>query len=56
MDFKCILLPNDPVAEADDSVEGSPVEIGHLSGKIGPLGEGERPQLRLWGLTLGMTL
>ncbi|GAA5870870.1 hypothetical protein JCM8547_001728, partial [Rhodosporidiobolus lusitaniae] len=41
MDFKCILLPNDPVAT------GLPFDDIPLS---------QRPELRLWGLTLGMTL
>ncbi|GAA5825004.1 hypothetical protein JCM11251_006059 [Rhodosporidiobolus azoricus] len=39
MDFKCILLPNDPVAT------GTPIPPGTVL-----------PDLRLWGLTLGMTL
>ena len=56
MDFKCILLPNEPVAEAFDSADGSPVEIGSLAGRHPALLDGEKPQLRLWGLTLGMTL
>ncbi len=56
MDFKCILLPNDPIAEAYESADGSPIEIGQLSGSAGLLADGERPQLRLWGLTLGMSL
>ncbi|KDN42628.1 hypothetical protein K437DRAFT_263741 [Tilletiaria anomala UBC 951] len=56
MDFRCILLPNDPVAEALDSTEGSPIEIEPLSSRHPALIDGEKPQLRLWGLTLGMTL
>ncbi|GAA5915982.1 hypothetical protein JCM6882_003486 [Rhodosporidiobolus microsporus] len=39
MDFKCILLPNDPVATA------VPIPPGTFL-----------PDIRLWGLTLGMTL
>ncbi|GAA6028596.1 hypothetical protein JCM8097_007302 [Rhodosporidiobolus ruineniae] len=39
MDFRCILLPNDPVAT------GAPVPSGTTL-----------PDIRLWGLTLGMTL
>ncbi|GAA5913973.1 hypothetical protein JCM5296_006716 [Sporobolomyces johnsonii] len=42
MYFKCILLPNDPVA------------VGQLQPDVPP--GAELPDLRLWGLTLGMTL
>ncbi|BGP41414.1 hypothetical protein JCM10449v2_005394 [Rhodotorula kratochvilovae] len=42
MDFKCILLPNDPVA------------VGQQLPDIPP--GGKLPELKLWGLTLGMTL
>ncbi|GAA5987533.1 hypothetical protein JCM10908_001995 [Rhodotorula pacifica] len=41
MDFKCILLPNDPIAS---------------SYATKPLVDGTAPELKLWGLTLGMTL
>ncbi|GAA6015824.1 hypothetical protein JCM10207_008809 [Rhodosporidiobolus poonsookiae] len=42
MSFKCILLPNDPIAT------GQPLP---------PLAPGETlPDIKLWGLTLGMTL
>lgn len=53
MHFRCILLPNEPVAEAEaDEVEDEvPLRlVGHCEG------EPEKPDLRLWGLTLGMTL
>jgi len=68
MDFRCVLLPNEPVAIAEDEDE----EFDSNGEKIVkeehyPLGErpkspaigakpGDRPELRLWGLTLGMTL
>ncbi|GAA5852103.1 hypothetical protein JCM9279_005058 [Rhodotorula babjevae] len=42
MDFKCILLPNDPVA------------VGQQLPPLPP--GGKAPELKLWGLTLGMTL
>ncbi|GAA99377.1 uncharacterized protein L969DRAFT_86609 [Mixia osmundae IAM 14324] len=42
MYFRCILLPNDPVAIGQISPDD---ELG-----------ARRPELRLWGLTLGMTL
>lgn len=44
MRFTCILLPNEPIAQTD----GLPA--GH------PAGHGPLPELKLWGLTLGMTL
>lgn len=61
MDFRCILLPNKPIAIA----EGQEEEEG--TGDLSPtlqrekgfdfVGEGqEKPELKLWGLTLGMTL
>ncbi|GAA5999577.1 NUDIX hydrolase [Rhodotorula paludigena] len=42
MDFKCILLPNDPVAAAQQMPQLAPGQ--------------HPPELKLWGLTLGMTL
>ncbi|TNY19370.1 NUDIX hydrolase domain-like protein, partial [Rhodotorula diobovata] len=42
MDFKCILLPNDPVA------------VGQQLPNLPP--GAKLPELKLWGLTLGMTL
>ncbi|GAA6055225.1 hypothetical protein JCM3770_000723 [Rhodotorula araucariae] len=42
MDFKCILLPNDPVAVGQ--------QLPNLPPGVTP------PELKLWGLTLGMTL
>ncbi|BGP56451.1 hypothetical protein JCM8202_001809 [Rhodotorula sphaerocarpa] len=42
MDFKCILLPNDPVSASFAAVKPPP--------------GGQAPELKLWGLTLGMTL
>lgn len=62
MDFRCILLPNKPIAVAETDEEDEVV-----SPRINPNGEligdsfhgleqGERPELKLWGLTLGMTL
>ncbi|KAN0065793.1 hypothetical protein ACQY0O_000923 [Thecaphora frezii] len=68
MDFKCILLPNDPIAVAEFDEEDE--ELMHAEAQSyhkpqSPIGtklahaEGEaeqRPELRLWGLTLGMTL
>jgi hypothetical protein len=61
MDFRCILLPNKPIAiaEGQEDEDG----LGDLSPTLQrekgfeALGEfDERPQLKLWGLTLGMTL
>jgi len=62
MDFRCILLPNKPiaVAETDEDDEVTSPRInpnGELIGdSIHGLEQGERPELKLWGLTLGMTL
>ncbi len=65
MDFKCILLPNEPVAVAEydeGEEEGLMVDASGMSGEkagshIARTEEGgSRPELRLWGLTLGMTL
>lgn len=61
MDFRCILLPNKPiaVAEGHEDEEG----MGDLSPTLQRekgfdlLHEGQdKPELKLWGLTLGMTL
>ena len=57
MDFKCILLPNDPVAVAE--YDESDDELSQSGGsRIAKLEEeaDHRPDLNLWGLTLGMTL
>ncbi|TKY85441.1 hypothetical protein EX895_005603 [Sporisorium graminicola] len=66
MDFKCILLPNDPVAVAEydenDEEAGLLVDASNYGTEkagsyIARVEEGKaRPELRLWGLTLGMTL
>ncbi|ETS62121.1 hypothetical protein PaG_03681 [Moesziomyces aphidis] len=64
MDFKCILLPNEPVAVAesdeneDDAHLYADSSMGDKPGvHIARMEEGAvRPELRLWGLTLGMTL
>ncbi|KAJ1597402.1 hypothetical protein NDA14_006822 [Ustilago hordei] len=67
MDFKCILLPNDPIAVAEydenDEDEHMLVDASNFSAEkagshIARTEEGTsaRPELRLWGLTLGMTL
>ena len=54
MDFKCVLLPNAPVATAGEEEEFGNGE--KRKEKSVALEEGERPELRLWGLTLGITL
>lgn len=54
MDFRCVLLPNQPIAVADASEEVEADEIALPSSRQGDLVE--RPDLKLWGLTLGMTL
>jgi 8-oxo-dGTP pyrophosphatase MutT (NUDIX family) len=55
MDFRCILLPNRPVAVAetdeDDGLESLTVRSATYEAD-----EHDRPDLKLWGLTLGMTL
>ncbi|PWY99473.1 hypothetical protein BCV70DRAFT_212271 [Testicularia cyperi] len=66
MDFKCILLPNDPVAVAEydpEDAEGYLADSAAYGGsdkagsQIALNDDGlHRPELRLWGLTLGMTL
>lgn len=66
MDFKCILLPNDPVAvaeydendeEANLLADASNYGTEKAGSHIARVEEGRaRPELRLWGLTLGMTL
>lgn len=67
MDFKCILLPNDPVAVAEyDENDDDHVHLLADSAAVGGEKAGSyiaraeqgsiRPELRLWGLTLGMTL
>ncbi|EST05239.1 NUDIX hydrolase domain protein [Kalmanozyma brasiliensis GHG001] len=58
MDFKCILLPNDPVAVAEYEEEDEGDTSQEKPGShIARTEEGVvRPDLRLWGLTLGMTL
>lgn len=64
MDFRCILLPNRPIAVADSDEDGN--EEGHqglagphqgdITGPADTAAGSERPELKLWGLTLGMTL
>jgi len=61
MDFRCILLPNKPIAIAEGQDDEE--EFGGLSptlqrekGFEALSDENERPELKLWGLTLGMTL
>lgn len=69
MDFKCILLPNDPVAVAEYDENDDEAQLLADASRVGGGGgekagshvarmeEGSvRPELRLWGLTLGMTL
>jgi hypothetical protein len=65
MDFKCVLLPNEPVAvaEFEEDDEGYTADSqGFASPKPGSQiakheeEQEQRPALRLWGLTLGMTL
>ena len=64
MDFRCILLPNRPIAVAEGQEEDDSDSIGALSPTLqrekgfDVFGEEvkERPELKLWGLTLGMTL
>ncbi|SPO24478.1 uncharacterized protein UTRI_03746 [Ustilago trichophora] len=67
MDFKCILLPNDPVAIAEYDENEEDVQMLADASIIGAEKAGShvarteeggfvRPELRLWGLTLGMTL
>lgn len=62
MDFRCILLPNKPIAVAetdeDDEIVSPRINTnGELIGNsIHDVEQGERPELKLWGLTLGMTL
>lgn len=55
MDFRCILLPNRPVAIAetdeDDGMESLTIRSATYDAD-----EQDRPDLKLWGLTLGMTL
>lgn len=55
MDFRCILLPNQPVAEADTSEMEDQAGVGEAHFSATQQGDG-RPALKLWGLTLGMTL
>ena len=48
---KCILLPNEPVAVADG------LEMrDRMTTPVRRAEKNEKPDLRLWGLTLGMTL
>lgn len=62
MDFRCILLPNKPVATAEGEAEEAEefdkdlAESRKEKGHVEEAGAGQRPELRLWGLTLGMTL
>ncbi|KAJ1026849.1 hypothetical protein NDA16_002146 [Ustilago loliicola] len=67
MDFKCILLPNEPVAVAENDendedahmlADASNFSAEKAGSHIARTEEGAsgRPELRLWGLTLGMTL
>lgn len=51
MHFKCILLPNDPVA-ASTSAPGSPLTAPSSTGGMADA----ESDLKLWGITLGMTL
>ncbi|PWN48233.1 hypothetical protein IE53DRAFT_370801 [Violaceomyces palustris] len=56
MDFKCIRLPNEPVAIAEfEEDEDQEALIGARVAREEQL-VGEKQELRLWGLTLGMTL
>lgn len=62
MDFRCILLPNKPIAVADGQDEEEIVDamsptISKEKGFDDVVTEGmDKPKLKLWGLTLGMTL
>ncbi|EPQ27511.1 uncharacterized protein PFL1_05049 [Pseudozyma flocculosa PF-1] len=71
MDFKCVLLPNEPVAVAEYDEEEEELaraeaqgynsraqHDGQAGAKIAQAEyeSPDRPELRLWGLTLGMTL
>lgn len=66
MDFKCILLPNEPVAiaeydeneqDANMLADASNLGAEKPGSHLARAEEGSaRPELRLWGLTLGMTL
>lgn len=50
MHFRCILLPNDPAAAASPSAPGSPLASAPSASTH------DQGDLKLWGLTLGMTL
>lgn len=56
MDFKCVLLPNAPVATAEQELEEEFGVGERRKEKEMKREDGERPELRLWGLTLGITL
>ncbi|CAO1618336.1 unnamed protein product [Sympodiomycopsis kandeliae] len=64
MDFRCVLLPNDPWAIADDdpsddasSISSSALDRRTTGVKVkAPTKEEETSELKLWGLTLGMTI
>ena len=63
MDFRCILLPNDPWTIAEDSSDESPVSPPATGTKSkAQIQAGakktirEAAELQLWGLTLGMTM
>lgn len=62
MDFRCILLPNKPIAVADgqeDDEEGLDAMSPTITKEKGfdfVRDGADKPELKLWGLTLGMTL
>ncbi|UZJ54728.1 hypothetical protein CBS101457_004048 [Exobasidium rhododendri] len=61
MDFRCILLPNKPIAiaeeqEGDDDFGDHSPTLQREKGFEALSESNERPELKLWGLTLGMTL
>ena len=60
MDFRCILLPNKPIAVAegqddDEDVGGMSPTLQREKG-FERFNVEDKPELKLWGLTLGMTL
>lgn len=62
MDFRCILLPNRPIAVAEGHEEEEGVAsvfsptLQKEKGFEFANNADEKPELKLWGLTLGMTL
>lgn len=62
MDFRCVLLPNEPWAIADDESETGSSTSSMLDRRTtgvkvkAPTAEEEATELKLWGLTLGMTM